>query len=158
MKGRVQSKHLITMPLRHGLWSAYFGWPNLLALTVLLVNDHVLKAWIAFPRVLTGKLSDFAGLFFFPIFAFTLVAWLWAQRTARPLSPHLLTCICGLTGLAFAALQLSTSFHWAYTELLGLGFSLIGHAASSTQDPSDLIALPSLLLAHQYGKKFINLS
>jgi hypothetical protein len=31
---------------------------------VLLLNDHLLKGTI--PSILTGKLSDFAGLFFFP--------------------------------------------------------------------------------------------
>lgn len=40
---------------------------SLLAVGLLLLNDHLLKH-IA-PSVLTGKLSDFAGLFFFPFLA-----------------------------------------------------------------------------------------
>jgi len=41
------------------------GHPLSLASVALLVaNDHLLKR--AYPSVLTGKLSDFAGLFFFP--------------------------------------------------------------------------------------------
>jgi len=37
---------------------------TLISISLLLFNDHVLK--IAAPSPLTGKLSDFAGLFFFP--------------------------------------------------------------------------------------------
>lgn len=35
------------------------------AVTLLLVNDHLLKAVL--PGVVTGKLSDFAGLVYFPL-------------------------------------------------------------------------------------------
>ena len=38
---------------------------TLLSIAILLLNDHVLK--VVSPSWLTGKLSDFAGLFFFPI-------------------------------------------------------------------------------------------
>ena len=41
-----------------------FGY--LVALTILLLNDHVLKA--LFPGFLTGKLSDFAGVFVLAVF------------------------------------------------------------------------------------------
>ena len=37
----------------------------LAALTLLVVNDHILKS--AWPGFVTGKLSDIAGLAFFPI-------------------------------------------------------------------------------------------
>ncbi|HEX8693531.1 MAG TPA: hypothetical protein VF746_14005 [Longimicrobium sp.] len=45
---------------------ALLGPPALGALALLLLNDFVLKA--AFPGALTGKLSDFAGLFLFAVF------------------------------------------------------------------------------------------
>ena len=35
------------------------------AIALLVVNDHVLK--LACPGLVTGKLSDFAGLMFFPL-------------------------------------------------------------------------------------------
>jgi hypothetical protein len=38
---------------------------SLLALGLLIVNDHILKA--AYPGAVTGKLSDLAGLAFFPV-------------------------------------------------------------------------------------------
>ena len=37
------------------------------AVLVLTLNDHVLKGSGLLPGWLTGKLSDFAGLFFFPL-------------------------------------------------------------------------------------------
>jgi len=40
----------------------------LAAVLVLAVNDHVLKGSGLLPDMVTGKLSDVAGLFFFPIF------------------------------------------------------------------------------------------
>jgi hypothetical protein len=43
-------------------WSPGF----ILGLFVLLINDHCLKS--EFPHFITGKLSDLAGLFIFPIF------------------------------------------------------------------------------------------
>ncbi len=43
-------------------WSPGF----IIGLIILLVNDHFLK--ILFPHWITGKLSDIAGLFIFPIF------------------------------------------------------------------------------------------
>ncbi|MCP4580716.1 MAG: hypothetical protein GY839_03815 [candidate division Zixibacteria bacterium] len=44
----------------------------LLALALLLLNDHLLKA--AYPGWLTGKLSDFAGLFVMAVFAYAVMS------------------------------------------------------------------------------------
>lgn len=87
----------------------------LLALLLLLVNDHVLKD--AFPGVLTGKLSDFAGLFAFAVF-FASVA------------PRRAMAICTTSGVLFVwwkspasqwlvdALQLARVVDW--TDLTAL--------------------------------------
>lgn len=40
------------------------------ALVLTALNDHVFKAM--YHNVLTGKLSDFSGLFFFPVFLYAL--------------------------------------------------------------------------------------
>jgi hypothetical protein len=55
-------------------------------LVLLLINDFVLKQ--AYPGVVTGKLSDFAGLFIFPMF----FAAFWPRRSRE---------ICLATALAF---------------------------------------------------------
>ena len=52
------------------------------AVALLLLNDHVLKQ--AFPSILTGKLSDFAGLFFFPFLLAVLVGLTgWGAKRPR---------------------------------------------------------------------------
>jgi hypothetical protein len=47
-----------------------FWW---LALVTLLLNDHVLKTAGVLPGVLTGKLSDFAGLVVAPVLLVALL-------------------------------------------------------------------------------------
>ena len=93
----------------------------LVALVVLLINDHVLKD--AFPGVVTGKLSDFAGLFAFAVF-FASAA------------PRRAAMICCASGAVFAwwkspwsqtvveALQLSRVVDWTdLTALIVLPFA-----------------------------------
>ncbi len=45
---------------------ALYSWPFMISLFLLLVNDFILKA--AFSNILTGKLSDFCGLYAFAFF------------------------------------------------------------------------------------------
>ncbi|MFZ9889678.1 MAG: hypothetical protein ACO3JL_19455, partial [Myxococcota bacterium] len=46
-------------------------WP-MTALLVLAINDHALKGAGVLPSWVVGKLSDFAGLVFFPLLLVTL--------------------------------------------------------------------------------------
>jgi hypothetical protein len=101
----------------------------LVALLVLLVNDHVLKD--AFPGFITGKLSDFAGLFAFA----TFFASAFPRRAAA---------ICVATGALFVwwkspwsqmfvdALQLSRVVDWSdLFALIVLPFAY----RTATRDP-----------------------
>jgi hypothetical protein len=45
---------------------------TILSIGVLLLNDHILKTLS--PNAVTGKLSDFAGLFFFPFLLTTFLS------------------------------------------------------------------------------------
>ena len=95
----------------------------LLALAVLLVNDHVLKAAVASP--ITGKLSDVAGLVVLPVLLTTLLG---IQSRQRVWAVHL------TVGLAFAGLQfVPESTLWAYSL-----------PVQHTPDPTDLVALAIL--------------
>jgi hypothetical protein len=58
----------------------------LAAVALLLLNDHWLKGSGLLPGAVTGKLSDVAGLFFFPVLCFAVTrgkipATLWAAAT-----------------------------------------------------------------------------
>lgn len=102
-----------------------------LALSLLLANDFVLKPLFANP--LTGKLSDFAGLFVFAVF------WT-ALLPRRPALVHLVTAIA----FSFWKLPLSDGLiaAWNSFSLLHLG---------RVADPSDLIALLVLPLSYMYS-------
>lgn len=133
----------------------------LVAVGLLILNDHFLKA--AWPGLVTGKLSDFAGLLFFPL----LLQALWEIALAaagRPstASQRVLVLSIAATAVVFSALQLVPLAADAYSQVLGqsqwaIG-SLLGHAANEpvpvqvSPDPTDLVALPVLMLTYRIGK------
>lgn len=99
---------------------------------VLLLNDHVLKA--VCPSELTGKLSDFAGLFFFPFLVGVVLQAAFPRLRARTML--LLGFV--LTGLAFAAIK---TLPWANELAVDLLSQALGLPVQIVRDPSDLIAL-----------------
>lgn len=104
----------------------------LAALALLAINDHVWKdAW---PGLITGKLSDLAGLYAAPaLLASVLVV---RGRTG------LRACHVAI-GVVFAAIKLSP---WAAAAWAGL-LAGLGWPWAITVDPSDLLALPALWLS-----------
>lgn len=101
---------------------------------LLLLNDHVLKA--AVPSWLTGKLSDFAGLFFFP---FLLAAILALPLEGLRLPPRRIMALsCGFTALWFALIKTAPVVNEA-TEAFASW--LVGGPTQIVLDPTDLIAL-----------------
>ncbi|MDX6742469.1 hypothetical protein [Actinocorallia sp. A-T 12471] len=115
---------------------AWLGHPvTLLAVVVLAVNDHLLKP--AFTGLLTGKLSDFAGLVFAPaLLAVALAALGWAGERAAALSVL-------ATGVGFALVKT--------TSVGAAGASAVWSAVSGPSvilaDPGDLLALPALAVS-----------
>lgn len=97
----------------------------LVALFTLIANDRLLKE--AYPGVITGKLSDFAGVF---VVAVALGAVTGRRKAAVV-----------LTGLGFAAIKLSTGAAVLAAPVLG-GVTL--------QDPTDLVALAILAPVHRF--------
>jgi hypothetical protein len=125
-----------------------FRHPLILAsIGLLIVNDHILKR--LFPSALTGKLSDFAGLFFFPFLLGVLLQVVF-RLTAR------WALLAGIfsSALVFSALkllpQVNSTAHHLLENLLGLPVQII-------LDPTDLIALlvffPAWWLWVHMGKK-----
>jgi hypothetical protein len=128
----------------------------LLALVVLVGNDWLLKGTAA-PEWLTGKLSDFAGLFAFPLLA-TAVGDLVLYAAARLGAPidftlrrwKLATAIA-LTGIVFAAMKLSPVVggfvEHAWSSLVG--------GSSIYPDPTDVVALVVLPATWLVGRRVI---
>jgi hypothetical protein len=104
------------------------------ALAILVANDHWLKGSGLAPGLVTGKLSDFAGMLVAPV----LLASLLGLRSRRGLA------LChAAVALVFTGIQLSPGFAGQWSALMGL----FGHPWVITCDPSDLIALPFLGLS-----------
>lgn len=134
------------------------------AILVLLLNDQVLKR--AWPGIVTGKLSDVAGLVFAPLLV-VAAAELLAGSVGRWRGPsgRLLTGAVVAVGLGFAAVKLVPeaeaiwelalgAVQWpgsALADLLaGRGLPPI-RAVISTPDATDLVAIPAVWLAHAIG-------
>ena len=100
------------------------------SVALLLVNDHVFKA--ASPSVVTGKLSDVAGLVVLPVLLCVL-AGVSTRRAAW--------AVHGLIGTVFGLMQFVPSGDWLST----LG-RLAGAPLHHTADPTDLLALVVLPL------------
>lgn len=131
----------------------------LAAVAVLALNDHLLKHAHVLPGWLTGKLSDVAGLFFFPLLLTALSRLLsWALGRPAELTRRRLAIAIALTAVAFTALQLHTGtvaiYEWLMPRLDPTGTVA---AVRVTMDPTDLLALPALVLTWLHGRRFVRL-
>lgn len=117
----------------------------LVAIATLVINDHWLKA--AYGTWWTGKLSDVAGMLFFPL----LLQAAWEVITRRPPTRRALLSAAVATGLVFGLVQVWApmtelyalglgALQWPFRALRGMGFSRV----QVTPDPSDLWTLPAL--------------
>lgn len=123
----------------------------LLALALLIVNDHVLKGLaVGTPfDVVTGKLSDVAGLAMFPVLLVSLVE-IFTRRA--PASRRVVVFCVALTALVFALTKTWTPMADAYRHAIALLQSPVRGAVNvdnvrHVMDATDLIALPATALA-----------
>jgi 5-hydroxyisourate hydrolase-like protein (transthyretin family) len=120
---------------------------SLLSIGLLLLNDHVLKATGA--NWLTGKLSDFAGVFFFPFLLLAVAALPCALLARRRLPSRLLKispmaaggAAFALTALWFALSKATAAGNAATTRIASI---LVGGPVAIALDPTDLLALVML--------------
>jgi hypothetical protein len=121
----------------------------LAAIVVLVVNDHWAKA--AYPGLVTGKLSDFAGMVFFPLFVVAAVELVLGRTWRSRATVFAVTVVCLAV---FAAIKLSPAAGNVWATALGHAqwiayatwSTVLGDpiAASTpvahTVDPTDLLA------------------
>ncbi|HSD86574.1 MAG TPA: hypothetical protein VLB44_03635 [Kofleriaceae bacterium] len=132
---------------------AFMRTAPLVAVALLVVNDHVLKA--RYPGLVTGKLSDLAGLVFFPLLLAAIAEQIGVRRGIATVKAAVVA-----TGVAFAAFKLSApagevyrvglaALQWpvraVIAHLHGLALPALGRA-HLTQDPTDLVALVALVV------------
>jgi hypothetical protein len=99
----------------------------------LVLNDHVLKGSSS-PGVVTGKLSDLAGLVVAPVLVCALV---------RARSPEARALCFAFVVLPFLAVKVVP----AAARAVAVGLSVVGIPSRLWTDPSDLIALVVLPIA-----------
>ncbi|MEU4790258.1 hypothetical protein AB0F95_11175 [Micromonospora tulbaghiae] len=117
---------------------AWLGHPvTVLALVVLVLNDHVFKA--AFPGPVTGKLSDVAGLVLAPPLVAVLVTLVVPRLPARAAAGVAL----GSVGAGFTLVK-SSGYAAAVASDL---WSVVSGPSLIRADLTDLLTLPALVLA-----------
>ena len=91
----------------------------LVSMVVLMVNDHVLKQ--RWPGTLTGKLSDVAGLVFFPVVVVALleVGLRLVRRGSRWPTDRLWWLATITSAVGFAVVKTSPAAAAWYSEALG---------------------------------------
>lgn len=105
----------------------------LIGILILILNDFYLK--YSFPNVLTGKLSDFSGLFIFPYFIS-----IFFEKNANKI--YLLTAVF----FTFWKFEISQPFIDWISSFSNIAFY-------RTVDKTDLIALIILPFSYQYFKR-----
>lgn len=114
-----------------------------LAVLLLLLNDHVLKA--AYGTWWTGKLSDVAGLVLAP--PLLAVA---AACTGRPVRAGRLVAVPVLAvGVGFVLAKATV----AGADLATAAWSVVAGPSLVRQDATDLLALPALAVAALVGRR-----
>jgi hypothetical protein len=114
---------------------------TLASIAVLLINDHVLRT--LWPSALTGKLGDFAWLFFIPIAGAALLALMWPGGGERR-SAIIAGVAFGSVAVVFAAAKTVPGVH---AEVVRLASAVFGFQVGWRRDPTDLVALASVALA-----------
>lgn len=121
----------------------------LLAVVLTAVNDHYLK--YQYPGFITGKLSDFTGLFFFPLFLCALIVL--AVRLFRKdyvFNRNLLITVIILTDVIFCLMKLNSDFK----NLFVGGFSNRVFLIAVESDPTDLVALSASVACYYFASRY----
>jgi len=114
---------------------------TLFALFTLFINDWVLRVYR--PSRWTGKLGDFAWLFFFPLLLATLLSIFIPDRVSQR-GRLVIAAAVFITGLIFSLANVNPSFNNLVNRALQAALRVPGDI---TRDPTDLIALGSLAAA-----------
>lgn len=130
-----------------------------LAVIGMALNDHWWKR--VYPSWLTGKISDFLGVFYFPLF-FCAIVCIALNFAVRPIlrkrriayiSPALMFAGMALTAILMVAIKTSPD---AALEVQTL-FSSFFFPIRLTPDPTDLISFLSLPLSFLYARRFFDI-
>lgn len=131
-------------------YSFFFSFWPLTTVFFMFLNDHFFK--YAYPGLLTGKLSDFLGLFYFPLLlcVLTLLFGRLVLRKNISLTKRILIASILIADVIFIAAK---STVWGNEAVVG--FLNIFITSRLVQDPWDITALIMNLGTYFYAKRFI---
>jgi hypothetical protein len=111
----------------------------LISMLILGVNDHWAKA--VYPGLITGKVSDIAGLAFFPVLVELFLPPRLAARQRRQLAVT-------VTGIGFFAVKVLPAATALWNQVFGALYRATGWATGSALvcDPTDLMACSILVV------------
>lgn len=118
------------------------------SLIVLIVNDHVLKQ--RWPGLVSGKLSDLAGLVLLPLLIISVYEV--ARAVARRrwcVGDRGVLAVAATVAIGFAATKLSPAVAATYGDVLGwLRWPLIGHwsQVAISRDSTDVLCTPGAIV------------
>jgi hypothetical protein len=127
--------HLLTHPL------------TLMALCILLINDHLLRRF--YPSWWTGKIGDFAWMFFIPFAVAVLLALVVPHTLPSQEKIVGLLSFC-LTGIFFTLAKTIPTFHAAIHSFFS---QTISYPILFQCDPTDIVALLSLFVGWKIWQK-----
>ncbi|MEK7356594.1 MAG: hypothetical protein AAB250_09105, partial [Bdellovibrionota bacterium] len=107
------------------------------AVALTALNDHVLKVY--FPSMLTGKISDFAGMFFSPLFFGALVLLTLQLVMRKPLRLKVAFLVGFMLSFDYLFIRIKTMPEVA--ESMGRLLTELGVTSKIVADPTDLIAM-----------------
>ena len=127
---------------------------SLASLALLALNDHVFKGAGMLSALITGKLSDFAGLVFFPLLCTSLVdLLLLAIARVGPRIDFSLRRTKTLVAILFTAGFFSTiKLSARAADRVADWLSVAGWDATIVADPTDLLALIALIIPWSIGR------
>ncbi|HTO01050.1 MAG TPA: hypothetical protein VL068_10275 [Microthrixaceae bacterium] len=139
----------------------------LIALGLVILNDRFLK--VHYPSAITGKLSDFAGLVYFPLFVVSVLEgfrWL-ARRRPWELGPRAITIVSMFLGVIMTLIKTwgpAAEFYRSYLGVVLWPAYVVGDVVQGRglpgvrrvgliEDATDLVALVALLLPVWVGTR-----
>ena len=119
----------------------------------MAINDHWLKR--AWPSWLTGKLSDFLGVFYFPLLLVAVGCvisnFILRRREVGYIARKNLAVAMAITALLLSLIKISPGAALFVEQVFSRWIFPIRIVA----DPTDLIALSMLFVTYRFAKRFI---
>ena len=120
----------------------------LTAIGITFINDHILK-YSAVSGFVTGKLSDFFGLFFFPFLIYDIFSIMFSSFLDKNSNRVFISLLC-VSGGIFSSIKLFPSFNQLVTTAAAI---CLPFKIAIVTDATDLFALVVLPYALRYFKK-----